>query len=466
MVNGAETRSIAVHKFGGSSLATHARIHNVAGIIRQHSNPHDFIVVSANGCVTDWLVAYSEGIRQVIDQLAVFYRDLAQSTLARPVSFLQWFESILHTLAGGQLNDTEILSLGEMWSANLMAACLEERGIAAVAVDARALLRTDEIDDFKSFDLEFFDTGITSVYEHGVKPDDDLAHRLIVTGFIASDSQGRTITLGRNGSDYTASLLARFSGADRVTLWTDVPGIYTADPRLVKSARPIAQISYDEAVALAAVGTNVLHQKTINPLLDQNIPLHVRSSLQPEQPGTRISRCGDPAIAIKTVALKPDLIKIKLPELKMADFEKIKHRLFEASIPSIASTVIDEEGEGDCVALLVGADAISKAYSLFEKYKVRTEILSARRAVLAIVGEGLAKYEKLTHPISPRFAWGSQVSAEPLQQEFVVIDQGLANAVFLETCASQAVNILEGVYAASFEGSSADTTVAEAVELS
>lgn len=466
-----EAAGIAVHKFGGSSLATSARIHNVAKIIDVHASLRDFVVVSANGGVTDWLVALTEGNKQVLDQIDAFYTELAHETLADPDHFLSFFQKSLAALRSQSLSEAEILSFGEVWSANLLVAHLKARGLPAVVVDARAVLRTEAIDDFRAFDLSYFDDGLTRLAAEVSDELGDGEAIKIVTGFIASNPDGQTITLGRNGSDYTASLLARFSGAERVTLWTDVPGIYTADPRIVKTAQPIARLSYEEAMALAAVGTNVLHQKTINPLQSHHIPLYVRSSLKPHLPGTQVCRQGDERQPIKSLALKPDLVKVLLRRVAPGELANIQHHLFEANVPSLVSTCA-ETGEGPpASAVLVAAGSVDKACALLHAQGVDSEVLSDRRAVVAIVGQEVAASidASSTNACSTKvsssggssididragvysYHFMSLLSKRLPGVQHAVIDQGLEHALLIETCAAEAANVLAQVHALSFE---------------
>jgi aspartate kinase len=295
----------------------------------------------------------------------------------------------------------------------------------------------------------------------------------IVTGFIASNPGGQTITLGRNGSDYTASLLARCSGAERITLWTDVPGIYTADPRIVKTAQPIARLSYEEEMALASVGTNVLHQKTINPLQSHHIPLYVRSSLKPHLPGTQVCRHGDERQPIKSLALKPDLVKVLLRQVTQGDLVNVQHQLFEANVPSLVSTCA-ETGEGPPVsAVLLAASSVDKACALLYARGVDSEVLPDRRAVVAIVGQELAA------SINASSIDGSAIGVDSVGGyshhfmsllstrlpgvQHAVIDHKLEHALFIETCAAEAANVLAQVHALSFEELSVQTQSVEAV---
>lgn len=391
----AAANKTAVHKFGGSSVATAERIHNVASIIAEHTNPNDIIVVSANGSMTDWLEAFAQGNADILLQIAQYFEQLATSTLQNPQAILTFFRSTLKQLknihysnGSGSLSTDEILAFGEVWSANLLAELLNQKSIPAGFVDARKLLSTHNIENFQDFDLTYFTNGLNKLTQ------DDAVQRLVVTGFIANNAQGKTTTLGRNGSDYTASLVARFSQAQHVTLWTDVPGIYTADPRLIPAARPIKQLCYEEAGALASIGTNVLHQKTISPLIDLNIPLFVRSSLQPTYSGTQVQTLSKTTKTIlnnatdqaKSVALKQELVKIELFSISDAALLKLRQELLEQHINIL---IVDRCQKTNTCTLLTSTASAQKALQLINDHTTAYQTDSATKALIAIVGKDL-----------------------------------------------------------------------------
>ncbi len=175
-----------------------------------------------------------------------------------------------------------ILSIGERLAVELLAATLQGHGCAARSVDAAGLVATDS--SFGEARVDFART----------------AHRCrrllegrntaipVVTGFIGADRRGRTTTLGRGGSDYSAAVLGAVLGAERVEIWTDVDGVLTAPPRLVPGASSIPRLSYEEAAELSFFGAKVLHPQTVRPLAERGIPIHVRNTLAPERRGTEI----------------------------------------------------------------------------------------------------------------------------------------------------------------------------------
>jgi len=181
-----------------------------------------------------------------------------------------------------------ILAIGEVISATLLASALRQRGVEACSVDARDFLVADGQSESARIDwpetlLRF--GSVSRLWETAIP---------VVTGFIARTRDGKATTLGRNGSDYTAALLAALLGAKYLTVWTDVPGVMTADPALVSEAVPVERLSYDEALELAYFGTRMFHPRTIIPLREYGATLFIRSTLEADKPGTRIDASGNP----------------------------------------------------------------------------------------------------------------------------------------------------------------------------
>lgn len=174
--------------------------------------------------------------------------------------------------------------MGERVSAPIVAAAFRAAGADAVAIEATDLIRTD--DGFGEASVDFEVTNAQTRARFADLPAGQIA---VVTGFIASTERGVLTTLGRSGSDYTATILAGALQAERVIIWTDVDGVLSADPRLVPEAFPLEQLTYREAAELAYFGAKVLHPRTIRPLLENNIPLQIKNTLNPEAPGTRIT---------------------------------------------------------------------------------------------------------------------------------------------------------------------------------
>ncbi len=291
-----------VYKFGGSSIGSAARIRHVAGIIRNGlSETRLVVVVSAIQRVTDMLteaatlagkgdVAYREKLGEIASLHEAVVRDLfVQSNLGEAELWLREMMSELHDVAHGvfllrDLSDKSlalVLSYGERLSSWIVAAHLRHSGIPASIVDAREVIVTDNNHCYAKVDLHATERRI----REQVRPQDAVP---VVTGFIASATDGSVTNLGRGGSDYTATLLGAALHADEVWIWTDVDGFFSADPKRVRDARVIPDISYAEAMELSHAGAKVLHPLAVQPAMKAGIPVLIRNSFNPEAPGTRI----------------------------------------------------------------------------------------------------------------------------------------------------------------------------------
>ncbi|TQV84580.1 aspartate kinase [Aliikangiella coralliicola] len=440
-----DRQAIAVHKFGGSSLASKERLNNVAQIIEQQTLAEDFIVVSANGNITDWLVEFSEGEKEALDKISDYYQELVSQTLNKPENCLADFQRDIDELKVKPFSSEEILANGEIWSAKLLVELLNERNVSSLFIDARSILSTDSIEDYRHFDVDYFDKGIErEIYGNFGK-------RLIVTGYIAQDFCDETITLGRNGSDYSATLLARFGEAESVTLWTDVCGIYTADPRLVKSAHPVNFLTYEEARDLASVGTNVLHQKTISPLVDKNIPLFIRSSLEPQKQGTKVCSQCDSEERVKSIALKNDLSKINIAFNQDICVDTLLHQFFEKHIVAL---ICEHSSNDKKISLLIGKADLPAAENILEQESLQRdtltfEIQNETRSLISIVGKGVLQNSKLFESLEFNLK-------DKVQYRFFQGTQ--KNAINLVIQEQDAISILNQVYSACFELESEKST--------
>lgn len=395
-MNTGSLNTVSVHKFGGSSLSTINRLNNVVNIISEKTNPGDFIVVSANGNVTDLLLDFSQGKPAMLEKIQSYYQALVKDL---PENFADWlaeFFSDLKKLSQSTYQADEILAHGEIWSAKLLTELLNHRQIPAEFIDARKIFKSDFIEDYQAFDKNYFQQAITQIkQEHAGK-------RFIVTGFIAQNTVAKTVTLGRNGSDYSASLLANLATAKCVTLWTDVNGIYSADPRLVKQAHKIDFLSYDEAKALASVGTNVLHQKTISPLRKLQIPLSIRSSIEPSGVGSYIGVMTnheqqnfviENTKEVRSIALKENLLVVYVKNLSGAKLAELEHALFEAHINAtihrssvLESSALESAALQSKTVLLVAEKDIQVIKHLLEKEDFSYQVDQQPCSLIAIVG--------------------------------------------------------------------------------
>lgn len=281
---GAKGRQL--HKFGGSSLADVKCYLRVAGIMTEYSLPGDMMVVSAAGSTTNQLISWLKlsqsdrlSAHQVQQALRRYQSDLICGLLPPDISdglvseFIRDLER-LAALLDGTVTDAvyaEVVGHGEIWSARLMAAVLNHQGIEAAWLDAREFLRAEraaqpQVNEGLSYPLLQ-----QLLVQHPGK-------RIVVTGFISRNEAGETVLLGRNGSDYSATQIGALAGVSRVTIWSDVAGVYSADPRKVKDACLLPLLRLDEASELARLAAPVLHARTLQPVSGSDIDLQLRCS--------------------------------------------------------------------------------------------------------------------------------------------------------------------------------------------
>ncbi|MDO6611121.1 lysine-sensitive aspartokinase 3 [Shewanella sp. 1_MG-2023] len=317
--------SLVVAKFGGTSVADFSAMNRCAGIILANSNTR-VVVVSASSGVTNLLVELTQANvndqrrMALLTQIAQVQYDIVDK-LERPQDVAATIDKLLSRMS--VLSDAlvldrskaiidELLSMGEQCSSLLFSAVIRQKGTPSSAFDVRQVLRTDSHFGRAEPQIE----SIASLAAEHLAP--LLNEQVIVTqGFIGADSEGHTTTLGRGGSDYSAALLAEALKADAVEIWTDVAGIYTTDPRLAPNARPIPEISFNEAAEMATFGAKVLHPATILPAVRQKIQVFVGSSKAPEQGGTWIRHQVEEVPVFRAVALRRDQTLLNLHSLQM-----------------------------------------------------------------------------------------------------------------------------------------------------
>ncbi|PKG74111.1 lysine-sensitive aspartokinase 3 [Shewanella sp. Choline-02u-19] len=317
--------TLTVAKFGGTSVADYDAMHRCADIIINNTATK-VVVVSASSGVTNKLVALTQATttdeyrKQLIKQIASIQYQILDR-LGNPSDVAAKIDAVLShisdlaerlVLTRHKAVVDELLSQGEMCSSIFFAAVLREKGASASAFDVRQVMRTDSHHGRAEPQIEAI-SELAALYLTPL-----LASQVIVTqGFIGADAEGATTTLGRGGSDYSAALLAEALRATSVEIWTDVAGIYTTDPRLAPNAKPIPEISFNEAAEMATFGAKVLHPATILPAVRQKIQVFVGSSWAPEQGGTWIRHQVSDEPVYRAVAVRRDQTLLNLHSLQM-----------------------------------------------------------------------------------------------------------------------------------------------------
>ncbi|RUO36985.1 bifunctional aspartate kinase/homoserine dehydrogenase II [Aliidiomarina shirensis] len=289
---------IHVHKFGGSSLADAYCYRRVARIVTEHAGVSDLVVVSAAGDTTNRIIAIAD-VREsqpeyaatLLSSLQRFQQGLIEELLSgrllnqvmaqSEADFARWQQWLI---GAESIERAELCAYGELWSSRLLAALLQKQGTRADYIDARTFLEATDAAE-PVIDTETSRSQLLS--RLGPYP----GTRFIVTGFICSESgTGRTLLLGRNGSDYSATLIASLIDSRQTTIWKDVAGVYSADPRKVERVVSLPSLDWSEAEELARLGSPVLHPRTFQPVNRDRMVISVRSSLKVENQQTRIGQ--------------------------------------------------------------------------------------------------------------------------------------------------------------------------------
>lgn len=316
---------IRVAKFGGTSVADHQAMLRCANIIKNDPNTR-VSLVSASAGVTNLLVTLAQGQLSISERSdaiaqikAIQYAIIDQ--LVNPETVMVAINSLLSELtelAERQTSDVDsarsdqILSFGELMSSTLFTQVLIELGVNVTWFDIRRVMKTNSLYSKAVVDCEALKQCCNQLI--APKLDDTV---FVSQGFIGQDGLGKTTTLGRGGSDYSAALLAEALDAQEVAIWTDVVGIYTTDPRITSAARPIAEISFGEAAEMATFGAKVLHPATLIPAMRKNIPVFVGSSREPESGGTQIRQTVASKPTYRSIALRrsQSLVTVKSPAM-------------------------------------------------------------------------------------------------------------------------------------------------------
>lgn len=393
-----------VMKFGGTSVEDARAFARVAHIVRARAAARPVVVVSAMSRVTDALLASvraaAEGEAQAaadalaphLDRHAEVARALlteergaleAEFDTARAELGALLREAAARPAARAALQD-EVVSYGERLSAALLAAVLRAAGLPARYVDARRCVVTEE--KHGGAPTLWAETERNTCAE--TAPLTAASEIPVLGGFIGASRGGVTTTLGRGGSDYTAALVGAAIAAREIQIWTDVTGVLTADPRLIKDARTIPSLTYDEAAELAYLGAKVLHPKTIRPAAERHIPVRICNSRAPEEPGTFVSAETAPASrAVKVITHKTGISLLHVTPTRALGTSEFLSAVFEifnahhtaASIVSFTETS----------AMLSLSDAGVLPQMADQLGRVGSVKVEKSRALVGVVGEGV-----------------------------------------------------------------------------
>ena len=396
------------HKFGGSSVADAERMRSVVNLLAERDE-RQVVVISAMKGVTDALIGL---VRQAaardpswpaaVEALERRHQDTAAALLgpgAIEVSdrLRREFEAlreVLQTQArlGAPSDDLldAVSGLGEVWSSMLIEASMRDRGLKTRWIDAREVLVVE-----KGELGAMVDWPLSQARLDALTP----AERTVVTGFVARTREGRPTTLGRNGSDYSGAIFAALCNASELHLWSDVEGVFSADPRVVPEAVLIDRLSYAEACELAYFGAKVIHPQTMAPAVARDIPIIARSTFHPGHPGTRIDHTPGTDQPVKGVTQFSGLAILDIEGAGMMGVPGTAERAFAALHRAGVSVVMISQGSSEhsicCVIRQTDApsavQAVRHSFARELEAGLITEVTAESGiAALAVVGDGMA----------------------------------------------------------------------------
>ncbi len=402
-----------VLKFGGSSVANPSRIKSVIDIISPYAQSEKIaLVFSAFGGVTDILISLStwalEGKSEYKEQLQAFeqrhleaVRELIsiqrQSSVIANVKYtINELEDVLHGVYLVKERTPRtldyIMSFGERLSAYIIAEAIKDRGMNAEYLDARKVVRTDSHFSYARIDFTITNQQIQEYF----KTHDALQ---VITGFIGSSETGETTTIGRSGSDYTAAIFAGALKASSLEIWTDVDGMMTADPRKVKKAFTVKEMTYQEAMELSHFGAKVIFPATMQPAMANHIPIWIKNTFNPTFQGTVIKETSNNrSLIIKGISSMDKISLLNVQGTGLMGVVGVSMRLFGAlASQKINVILISQASSEHSICLAIETNKVKQAKAAIEKefqYEIRgnemDEVLVENDlAIVAIVGENM-----------------------------------------------------------------------------
>ena len=409
-----------VLKFGGSSVGSAEAILQVVAIVSESIKKEPtIVVVSAMSGVTDQLLMLAQSASQGNEAYKTIIQNIEQKHLDAVRALLPiQAQSATLSLVKQSINELEsnceglfmlkelsnrmqdrIVSFGEILSSKIIAATFASKGIHQQWVDARLLIKTNANYLNAVVDKDLTTKTIQSYFADPANNKFDL---YMAPGFIASDAEGNTTTIGRGGSDYTGAIFAAAVKASALEIWTDVSGMMTADPRIVHNAKEIPQISYQEAMELSHFGAKVIYPPTIQPVMHQNIPVWIKNTFEPNHPGTIIKN-ESPADTnfIRGISSINDICLLSLEGSGMVGIPGFSKRLFEALAKKKINIILITQSSSEH-SICVGINA-NDAYQAkmavdaeFEQeintQKVEPLIVEKEVAIIALVGEQMKNH--------------------------------------------------------------------------
>ncbi|MDT0608480.1 bifunctional aspartate kinase/homoserine dehydrogenase I [Croceitalea rosinachiae] len=407
-------------KFGGTSVANAINIKLVKNILQKNEGTKIGVVVSALGGITDLLLVTLE----LASKQNVNYRNSFNEIEERHLSTIKKLFSVttqssvlgkvkaelndLETLLEGsyligeatpQLSD-KIVSYGEILSSFIISEYLKVEGLDVSLKSGRELIITDEAFGKAAVDFERTNSICENYFNSTV-------HKItVVPGFVSSSHSGKATTLGRGGSDYSAAILTAAINAETLEIWTDVSGMYTANPKLVKQAKCVSYISYEEAMELSHFGAKVLYPPTIQPVLQKSIPIIIKNTFAPEDEGTKITKNNnDQGKTVRGISHVNNITLLSLEGPGMVGIPGISKRFFETmSLEGISIVMITQASSEHSICVGISdidaeqaVAAVNKAFTYeITTNKIKKVIIESDLAIIALVGDNMKSHQGLS----------------------------------------------------------------------
>ncbi len=409
-----------VLKFGGTSVANANNISLVKNIIVESNSDKTIVVVSAFGGVTDQLIqtanlasSQNKEYQNILANIEKRHLNtvkelipiqLQSKVLSKVKSELNTLETLLEGayLIGEtppQLLD-KIVSYGELLSSYIISEFFIAEELDAIHKDSRELIKTDEIHGKAAVDFELTNANCKDFFLN------DNHNIIVLGGFISSSENGNQTTLGRGGSDYTAAIIAGAVDAEVLEIWTDVSGMFTANPKIVKQAKPIPQISYEEAMELSHFGAKVLYPPSIQPVLSKGISINIRNTFEPQSSGTLITKKPDnKGESVRGISHIENITLLSLEGPGMVGIPGISKRFFEMlSLEEISVVLITQASSEHSICIgILNTDAERAVNSLSKSFeyeisqgKIKPIIIENNLAIIALVGDNMKSHQGLS----------------------------------------------------------------------
>ncbi|MEP4948656.1 MAG: bifunctional aspartate kinase/homoserine dehydrogenase I [Flavobacteriaceae bacterium] len=409
-----------VLKFGGTSVANPENINRVKTILQDKAADKMAVVVSAFGGITDLLLhtsnlasqqdlTYKEELHKIENKHITIIKELVpikcqSAVLSKVKSDLNALETLLEgAFSIGELTpklSDKILSFGVLLSSYIICEFLKVEGLDATFKDSRQLISTDNTYGRANVDFKKTNENCSSYFG------ENIAQIVILPGFVARSSSDESTTLGRGGSDYTAAIIASIVKADVLEIWTDVSGMYTANPKLVKQAKSVSHISYEEAMELSHFGAKVLYPPTIQPVLNKEIPIVIKNTFAPDEEGTHITKNSNGnGKTVRGISHVEHISLLSLEGPGMIGIPGISKRFFETlSLESISVVLITQASSEHSICIGISDNDVKKAVGAINdafayeisNNKIKQVIVEKDLAIVALVGDNMKSHQGLS----------------------------------------------------------------------